>query len=107
MMLDKLVKIFGLALTFTIAGCGGGSESFAGIDAGGTPTRVGVVSKGTISGFGSVIVNGVRYDTASAAISVEGSPATQSDLKVGHVVVVHGTLDSDGGILATEVELED
>jgi len=42
-----------------------------------------------------VIVNGVRYDTTSAAISVEGNPATQSDLEVGHVVVVHGTLDSD------------
>lgn len=41
MMLDKLVKIFGLALTFTIAGCGGGSESFAGIDAGGTANASG------------------------------------------------------------------
>lgn len=108
MMLDKLVKFFGLALTFTIAGCGGGSETFAGIDAGGTPAPSAVVSKGTISGFGSVIVNGVRYDTASAAISVEGSPATQSDLKVGHVVVVHGTLNSDGITgSATSISFED
>lgn len=107
-MLDKLVKFFGLALTFTIAGCGGGSETFAGIDAGGTPAPSAVVSKGTISGFGSVIVNGVRYDTASAAISVEGSPATQSDLKVGHVVVVHGTLNSDGITgSATSISFED
>ncbi|MCH7834123.1 MAG: hypothetical protein IH911_03485 [Proteobacteria bacterium] len=94
MMLNKLVKIFSLVLTFAIAGCGGGNETFAGIDAGGTPAPV--VSIGTISGFGSVIVNGVRYDTASATITVEGSSATQSDLKVGHVVVVHGTLNSDG-----------
>lgn len=107
-MLDKLVKFFGLVLTFTIAGCGGGSETFAGIDAGGTPAPSAVVSKGTISGFGSVIVNGVRYDTASAAISVEGSPATQSDLKVGHVVVVHGTLNSDGITgSATSISFED
>ncbi len=108
MMLNKVVKIFSLALTFTIAGCGGGSETFAGIDAGGTPAPSAVVSKGTISGFGSVIVNGVRYDTASAAISVEGSPATQSDLKVGHVVVVHGTLNSDGITgSATSISFED
>lgn len=106
MMLNKLVKIYGLALTFAIAGCGGGSETFAGIDAGGTPAPV--VSIGTISGFGSVIVNGVRYDTASAAITVEGSPATQSDLKVGQVVVVHGTLDSDSITgSATSISFED
>jgi hypothetical protein len=65
-----------------------------GIDGGGAPlTPVTVVSHGTITGFGSVIVNGVRYDIGSAMITVDGNSGTESDLAVGQIVVIRGTLD--------------
>ena len=83
-------------LSAALVACGGSDEMFAGIDARGTPVRVSVVAKGTITGFGSIIVNGIRFDTASASIDVDGNAGTQSDLKVGHVVVVRGTMNDDG-----------
>jgi len=96
---EKTMKLFlgcTLMLSAALVACGGGDEMFAGIDARGTPVRVGIVSKGTITGFGSIIVNGIRFDTASASIDVDGNAGTQSDLKVGHVVVVRGTMNDDG-----------
>lgn len=53
------------------------------------------VAVGTISNFGSVIVNGVRYDTSSASFIIDDTPATQSDLSVGQLVVVTGTIDDN------------
>ena len=87
-----------LGLAALVAGCGGGSETVAGIDAGGTPNPVAtsVVSSGAITGFGSIIVNGVHYDTGDAEILVDGAAAAQSALAVGDVVVVQGTLSDDG-----------
>lgn len=92
----KSLTLFTLILSATMAACGGSGEQVAGIDARGNPPRAAVVSKGTIAGFGSIIVNGVRYDTANATIDADGNPGIQADLKVGQVVIVHGTLD-DGG----------
>lgn len=50
------------------------------------------VSRGVITGFGSVIVNGVHFDVANAAVSVEGAAADVSALKLGMEV----TVKSDG-----------
>ena len=87
-----------LGLAALVAACGGGSETVAGIDAGGTPDPVAtnVVSSGAITGFGSIVVNGVHYDTSDAEIVVDGTVASQSALAVGDVVVVQGTLADDG-----------
>ena len=85
-----------LIVSMTLAACGGGGEQTAGIDARGNPVAVGVVSKGTISGFGSVIVNGVRYNTNTAAFDIDGSDGVQSDLAVGDVVTIRGTVNDDG-----------
>lgn len=90
----KFLRGTTLLLSTVLVACGGDNEMVAGIDARGTP--VSIVSKGTITGFGSIIVNGVRFDTANAAIDVDGNPGTQSNLKVGHVVVVRGTMNDDG-----------
>lgn len=86
-----------LGTAFVVA-CGGGGNQMTGIDGGGSPAPVAsnIVSQGTITGFGSVIVNGVRYDTGSATITVDGSPAIETDLSVGQIVVVRGTIDDDG-----------
>ena len=91
----KFFKSCAWLLSAALVACDG-DETVAGIDGRGTPERLSVVSKGTITGFGSIVVNGIRFDTDSASIDVDGNPGTQSDLKVGHVVVVRGTMDDDG-----------
>ena len=85
-----------MTAALVIASCGGGGEKVAGIDGRGNPAPVGIVSKGTISGFGSITVNGVTYDTSAALFGIDGRGGAQSDLAVGHVVVVEGTINEDG-----------
>lgn len=88
--------LIALGGALTLVACGGGSEQVAGIDGRGALPPVATVSKGTITGFGSVIVNGVRFDTGSTTFTIDGSSGTQSDLSVGDVVVVRGTINADG-----------
>jgi len=52
-----------------------------------------VVVAGPITGFGSVIANGVEFDTTAAIVTMDGEPGTVSDLRVGMVVAIHGTID--------------
>ncbi len=79
-----------------LVACGGGGDSVAGIDGLGNPGRSAVVSKGTITGFGSVIVNGVTYDTSNATFDIDGVAGAESDLAVGQVVTIRGTTDANG-----------
>jgi len=51
-----------------------------------------VVVVGPIAGFGSVIANGVEFDTAAAILTMDDEPATVSDLRIGMVVSIHGTI---------------
>jgi len=93
-MTMKRHLIIALCGVLTFAACGGGSEQVAGIDGRGSP--VVVVAKGAITGFGSVIVNGVTFDTNNASFTVDGVSGIQSDLSVGHVIIVRGTVNEDG-----------
>ena len=69
------------ALAVLVTGCGGGG----GNDASQPPTgqTKTVFVTGAIAGFGSVIVNGVRYDTDSAEVRIEDQPGSALDLQVG------------------------
>jgi hypothetical protein len=80
--------------------CDTGSPT-AGIDRGGVRTPV--TAQGPITGFGSIIVNGVHYDIARADIRVDGAPGTDADLGLGQLVTVSGERDADGatGVAAT------
>jgi hypothetical protein len=51
---------------------------------------------GVITGFGSVFVNGVEYETAGTQIDVEGVGGSESDLAVGQVVELNGSVNADG-----------
>lgn len=73
-----------------LSACGGGGGSIAGI--GGT----GITASGTIDGFGSIFVNGVRYDTDLANIAIDSDSGNADDLRLGMVVTVNGTISSDG-----------
>jgi len=75
--------------TFLAISCGGGGGSVAGIDRGGIRT----VAVGPVTGFGSIWLNGERYDVDNATISVDGQPALQSDISIGQVVILTGEID--------------
>jgi hypothetical protein len=70
----------------------GGSQMVAGIEGSGSP----IVASGAISGFGSIFVNGVEYATTNAQIDIDDQPGTESQLLVGEIVTVTGTVNADG-----------
>jgi hypothetical protein len=66
---------------------------------------------GPIASFGSVVVNGVHYDTTAAVITVDGVPGTQADLRVGQVVTIaaeleDGTTAGDATAVTFDVNVE-
>lgn len=84
-----------IGLNFMV-GCGGSGGG--GSSSGSTPLASTTgVSQGQIEGFGSVFVNGVEWETDSVEIEIEGSPGfSESDLQIGMLVTVEGSLDADG-----------
>ncbi len=60
--------------------------------AGGGTSGTGI-SQGTISGFGSLFTNGIKFDTRNVTITIDGIPAMESDLRVGMVGTVIGAID--------------
>lgn len=89
-----------LAGAFLLAGCGGGGggdASTAGINGGGAPVApTSAFAKGTLTGFGSIFVNGVEYSTSGTQFRIDDNPGVESDLRVGQVVTVQGTINSNG-----------
>ena len=76
-----------------LAGCGGGGGggSMATVGGGGT----GSFSSGPISGMGSIIVNGVRFDDSMAKVlDDDGTLHSRNDLKLGMMVRVKGKANS-------------
>jgi hypothetical protein len=113
---NKLFLVFlTLFLMSACGGGGGGSETTPPPTVTPPPpptggiTRTGVAfATGPITGFGSVIVNGIRYDTSGAMFTKDGLITTQDDLAVGHHVVVTGTIDDDNtNAVATTVDFND
>jgi hypothetical protein len=88
-----------------LAACGGGGSSNSAPQP--AAQSVPVVSSGAITGFGSVFVNGVRFETSSAAFTINGKPGTQGDQRVGHVVTVHGHRDDNGNSTADRIDFDD
>lgn len=75
------VLVLAAALAGAVAGCGGG------VGVGGT----GSFASGPITGFGSVIVNGIRFDDSGAQIEVEdGSTLRRDQLGLGMFAEVEG-----------------
>ncbi|HEY5579811.1 MAG TPA: DUF5666 domain-containing protein, partial [Rhodoferax sp.] len=77
-----------------VSGCGGGSASTtAGLPGtGGTGV---VYSQGSISGFGSVIVNGIKFDDHAAIVQLDGTTLGSADLRLGMVASVQGERGAD------------
>lgn len=75
-------------LLFLLSSCGGGGNSSNG---GNSKTSTGV-----ITGFGSVFVNGVEYETDDANVSIDDEDSTEGELEIGQVVTIVGTVNPDG-----------
>jgi hypothetical protein len=97
--LASLLAALGAALV--VAACGGGGGGDPGT--GGT----GSFSRGAITGFGSIIVNGVRHDDSRASVSDEDDEDNPSrskdDLKLGMVVTISGSAGTGTGTATANV----
>ena len=82
-----------------VAGCGGGGGDAATPALGASGSSSGSsFAAGTIAGFGSVIVNGIRFDDSKAKVSDdEGAAANSSALRLGMRVEIEGAAVSDDG----------
>jgi hypothetical protein len=101
----KAKRMFGLfmSLPLWLAGCGGGGGTDS-ISASSSAGTVGI-SSGTITGFGSVFVNGVKFNTDNASI-FRGDDQLNDvrELEIGMIVRVEGSIDDR---VATSVRFEE
>jgi hypothetical protein len=91
----RLIALF-LSLLIVLQGCGGGTLADGGMSGSG-------ISTGSVTGFGSIFVNGVEFQTTAAQINVNGQVFSNVDdttlqtiLNKGMVVTVRGTIDPGG-----------
>ena len=108
-----------IVAVLTAAGCGGSSGGGDSVSPPPPPPpppppsggiiRSGVmIGVGPISDFGSVWVNGVRYNTDDATWTRDDNPSSQAEFKVGETVIVKGTIDDDNtNAVAETVELDE
>ncbi|TLY76049.1 MAG: hypothetical protein E6K49_11015 [Gammaproteobacteria bacterium] len=98
-------KIIPSALAATLAAlivaCGGSGSS-------GNMNLTPVLATGTITGFGSIYVNGVHFQTSSATIRKNGQTVAESQLAVGEVARVKGEKnDTDGTGVADSIDVDE
>ncbi len=79
-----------LAVTGLVS-CGSDSDGTTSADATSASSTSGV-----ITGFGSVYINGVEYETDSASVTIDGSQSAETDLGVGDVCALQGSVNADG-----------
>ena len=89
---QKLALLIGLSSALFLTACGGSSSSSD------NEVVSNKVVRGSIDGFGSVIVNGVRYNTDNTTFSVNESAGTQENLKVGQVITLYGNTNGNNGV---------
>ena len=103
----RAVSAGGLGLFLTLAACGGGgsdtpssANTLAALPTATAPATtqppVTDLALGSITGFGSVIVNGVKYDDSSTTVSIDSDAEkavarTTADLKIGMQVELKHT----------------
>ena len=110
-MNDKL-KITAVSLAIAsiigLTACGGGGGDS---DSTGTSTPSSSITSGVVTGFGSVFVDGVEFETDSSSFSLDDGDDGREDedgLAVGMVVSVTGTVNADGVTgTATHIEFDD
>lgn len=100
-ILSPIYKTAALSVSaLALIACGGGSDSAAP-----TPPPMGTIPPvsgqtfvtvtGEIDGFGSIIVNGTRYNTDTANVRKDGEDADLSDLSVGQIISLRARRNGD------------
>jgi hypothetical protein len=96
-----------LASALMLTACGGGGGGTATVSTGAaTPTKSSLYA-GPVQGFGSVIVNGMRFSSVGATlVDDDGVSVNLRDLKLGMTVRIDGSADDSTSTgTATNVEL--
>ena len=113
----SLLSIFpiflAIGLSATLSGCdggggvggggGGGGGSTPGTTPAPTTATTSIVSTGPIIRFGSVVLNGIEFNTTQAEIRVEDRVVREDELRIGMRVVIEGVRDNNGVARATRV----
>ena len=94
-------RYLGLVIPGLLSACSGGDINFpVTVPAFTLPpptvTSEAITTFGAITGLGDVTVNGVRYASHGASVTVNGQPATLADLRQGQIVTVSGRINGDG-----------
>jgi uncharacterized delta-60 repeat protein len=84
--------------------CGGG-ETSVGID--GTGHTEQIVAYGRLRGFGSIEINGVRYDTAGATFLIDGAAGSQADIGLGDILFVDGRIEAGASSAVAQTVMAD
>ena len=93
----KSIAVLYLAVFALLVSCGTGDMQLAGGGIGGTG-----ITSGTLTGFGSVFVNGIEFDTTGASRNIDDvvtiSTGFDDDtvMDTGMVVTIAGTVNPDG-----------
>jgi hypothetical protein len=90
-----ILLLASLPVLATFAGCSSGGSS--------NDRQAGIEGTGIVSGFGSVYIEGMEFETDDATILFVGDEVPESKLSVGDRVAVTGTLDADGGAHAERI----
>lgn len=83
-----------VGLVGLLSGCGSGGDGAPSGPVSGSASGSAAAS-GTITGFGSVFVNGKKFETSESSFVVDGQSGSQGDLKLGMTVVVTGSFNGD------------
>jgi len=93
------LKLFATSIILSLLiACGGGTA--LNLIANGGIHGTGI-SFGPIAAFGSVVVNGTRYETNGAVFLINGQTAVQDDLEIGQVIRLQADYSTN---VATQVE---
>jgi Domain of unknown function (DUF5666) len=92
------VALVALPVIIMMACGGGGGGTASAPGTGGT----GITATGPVAGFGSVIVNGIRFEDSQARVQIDGNAVQPNQLRLGMVANVAG-IKSDAAITATSV----
>ena len=82
-----------LSSSVLLVACGSGGSSSSGSSAAEDRTVV-----GTVDGFGSVIVDGVHYESSNTEFEINDRSGVESELRVGQRVIVEGSDDGSEGV---------
>ena len=107
--MKKLLKFSAVTIAIAgiigLTGCGGGSGGDV------SSGDVSSASTGIVTGFGSVYVNGVEYETGGSTFSLDDGddgPENEGELGIGMVVTVTGLVNPDGVTgSASHIEYDD